>query len=132
MKHQRNVVGSKIPELQNIQMRASESSAEIDAAQLVADYHIAGLQGAAISGLSSDRASLLKLQRDYAYISQICQSAVARLVDTSGAGGLNKDSAVNLNQAYMKGASAHLTMGWDANCVPYGKFLLGIEHQGLI
>ena len=77
-------------------------------------------------------ASLLKLQRDYAYIGQIYQSAVARLVDASGAGGLNKDSAVNLNQAYMKGASAHLTMGWDANCVPYGKFLLGIEHQGLI
>lgn len=132
MKHRRNVFGSKVPELQNIQMRVSESSAEIDAAQLVADHHIATLQAAAISGKSPDRASLLKLQRDCAYIGRTCQAAVARLVDASGAGGLNEDSELQLNQADMKGVSAHLTMGWDANCVPYGKFLLGVEHQGLI
>jgi 3-hydroxy-9,10-secoandrosta-1,3,5(10)-triene-9,17-dione monooxygenase len=132
MKQRRNVFGSKVPELQNIQMRASESSAEIDAAQLVADHHVAALQAAAMSGTTPDKAYLLKLQRDCAYIGRICQHAVARLVEASGAGGLNEDNDMQLNQADMKGVGAHLTMGWDANCVPYGKYLLGVEHQGLI
>lgn len=132
MKQRRNMFGSKIPELQNIQMRTSEASAEIDAAQTIADHHVAALQSAAASGTWPTRDYLMKLQRDCAYVGKLCQSAVARLVDASGAGGLNDDNDVQLNQADMKGVGAHITMGWDANCVPYGKFLLGLEHRGLI
>jgi 3-hydroxy-9,10-secoandrosta-1,3,5(10)-triene-9,17-dione monooxygenase len=132
MKQRRNMFGSKIPELQNIQMRTSEASAEIDAAQVLADHHVAVLQDAASSGTWPKRDYLMKLQRDCAYIGKLCQNAVARLVDASGAGGLNDDNDVQLNQADMKGVGAHITMGWDANCVPYGKFLLGLEHRGLI
>jgi 3-hydroxy-9,10-secoandrosta-1,3,5(10)-triene-9,17-dione monooxygenase len=132
MKQRRSVFGSKVPELQNIQIRTSESSAEIDAAELIAENHVRTLQSLADSGQAPDRAYLLKLQRDCAYIGRICQSAVTRLVEASGAGGLDETNVVQLNQADMKGVSAHLTMGWDANCVPYGKFLLGVDHQGLI
>ena len=132
MKQRRNVFGSRIPELQNIQMRTSEASAEIDAAQVVAEHHVAVLQDAANCGKVLERHYLLKLQRDCAYIGRLCQAAITRLVEASGAGGLDESNDVQLNQADMKGVGAHLTMGWDANCVPYGKYLLGVEQTGLI
>lgn len=132
MKHRRNAFGSKVPELQNIQMRTSEASAEIDAAQLVADHHIAVLQAAAEHATPLSRAYLLKLQRDCAYVGRVCQSALNRLTEAQGAGGLSDDNDVQMNQADLKGVCAHLTMGWDANCVPFGKHVLGVEHHGLI
>lgn len=132
MKQRRNTFGAKIPELQSIQMRASEASAEIDAAETIATAHIETLQTAARARMTLDQAYLLKLQRDCAFIGKLCQNAAARLVEAQGAGGLSEDNEVQLNQADMKGVCAHLTMGWDANCVPYGKYLLGIEHTGMI
>jgi 3-hydroxy-9,10-secoandrosta-1,3,5(10)-triene-9,17-dione monooxygenase len=132
MKQRRSVFGSKVPELQNIQIRTSESSAEIDAATLIAETHVRALQTLAEQGEVPERGYLLKLQRDCAYIGRVCQTAVARLVDASGAGGLDEANDVQLNQADMKGVTAHLTMGWDANCVPYGKYLLGVEHHGIV
>jgi 3-hydroxy-9,10-secoandrosta-1,3,5(10)-triene-9,17-dione monooxygenase len=132
MKHRQSVFGSKVPELQNIQIRTSESSAEIDAAALIAENHVRTLQSLAEAGRAPERAYLLKLQRDCAYIGRLCQTAVARLVEASGAGGLDEANDVQLNQADMKGVTAHLTMGWDANCVPYGKYLLGVEHHGIV
>jgi 3-hydroxy-9,10-secoandrosta-1,3,5(10)-triene-9,17-dione monooxygenase len=132
MKQRRNVFGSKIPELQNIQIRTATASAEIDAADVLAQHHVETLQAAADNSAALDKSYLMKLQRDCAYIGVLCQAAVARLADASGAGGLSEDNEVQLNQADLKGVCAHLTMGWDANCVPYGKYLLGLEHSGII
>ena len=50
MKQRRSAFGSKVPELQNIQMRTSEASAEIDAVHVVTDHHVAILQDAAQTG----------------------------------------------------------------------------------
>lgn len=132
MKERRNAFGSKVPELQNIQMRTSEASAEIDAADAIASAHVAALQHAAMTGARMSQGEIMKLQRDCAYAGRLCQTAVGRLAEAMGAAGLYEDNEVQLNQADLKGVCAHLTMGWDANCVPYGKFLLGIEHKGLI
>jgi len=132
MKQRRNVLGSKIPELQNIQLRTSEAGAEIGAAEIIARHHVTTLQAAAEAGTGLARGYLLQLQRDCAYIGRLCQNAVARLVDAQGAGGLNADNLVNMAQADLRGVCAHMTMGWDANAVPWGKFALGIEHKGLI
>ncbi|MCA9268108.1 MAG: hypothetical protein KDA41_06535, partial [Planctomycetales bacterium] len=89
-------------------------------------------QAAAVAGNGVARSDLLRLQRDCAYIGRLCTNAVNRLAEAQGAGGLSDDNPVNLAQADLRGVCSHMTMGWDANCVPYGKFLLGIEHQGLI
>jgi 3-hydroxy-9,10-secoandrosta-1,3,5(10)-triene-9,17-dione monooxygenase len=132
MTERRNLMGSKIPEMQNIQMRASHASAEIDAAHLVAKHQVLALQTAAANTGSLSRADVLKVQRDCAYVGHLCQSAVARLVEALGAGGLNEDNDAQVNQADLKGVCSHVTMGWDANSVPYGKQLFGIEHKGLI
>ncbi|MBL8631312.1 MAG: hypothetical protein JNM81_16880 [Rhodospirillaceae bacterium] len=132
MTHRRNVMGSKIHELQSIQMRASHASAEIDAAHTIAADHVQRLQAAALTGQGLTREAILKLQRDCAYVGYLAQNAVARLVEALGAGGLNEDNDAQINQADLKGVCSHITMGWDANSVPYGKYLLGIEHKGLI
>jgi len=132
MKHRRNVMGSKVPELQNIQMRTSEAGAEIAAAEALIQRHISILQAAANRDGLLDRGYLLQLQRDCAYTGRLCQNAVARLIEAQGAGGLSDDNLVNMAQADLRGICAHMTMGWDANCVPWGKYALGIEHKGLI
>ena len=132
MTQRRNVLGSKIPELQNIQMRTSEAGAEIAAGEALIAQHIATLRTAANRDGKLDRGTLLQFQRDCAYIGRLCQNAVARLNDAQGAHGLAEDNLVNLAQADLRGVCAHMTMGWDANCVPWGKYALGIEHKGLI
>ncbi|MBL8642512.1 MAG: hypothetical protein JNK21_01155 [Rhodospirillaceae bacterium] len=132
MKQRRNVTGAKIHELQSIQMRVSQASAEIDAAHLIANHHVRELQAAAQSGRGLAREAVLKVQRDCAYVGHLTQNAVARLVEAMGAGGLNEENDAQINQADLKGVCSHITMGWDANCVPYGKHLLGLEHKGLI
>ncbi len=132
MTERRNVMGSKVPELQNIQMRASEAAAEIDAAHLVAERHVLALQTAALKDGIISRGDILKLQRDCAYVGHLCQNAVARLVEALGAGGLNEDNEAQINQADLKGVCSHVTMNWDANSVPFGKHLFGIAHKGLI
>ncbi|MDX2222248.1 MAG: acyl-CoA dehydrogenase family protein [Rhodospirillaceae bacterium] len=132
MKQRRNVFGSKVPELQNIQIRVSEASAEIDAGRTIAQSHVAMLQDMAARGAGCERGDLLRLQRDCAYVGKLCLAAVNRLLDAQGAGGLGDTNPVNLAIADLRGVTAHLTMGWDANCVPYGKYLLGVEHHGII
>ncbi len=132
MKQRRNVMGAKLHELQNMQMRVSHASAEIDAAHTIAASHVSFLQTAAEKRDAIDRETILRIQRDCAYIGHICQNAVARLVDVLGAGGLNEENEAQINQADLKGVCSHITMGWDANSVPYGKYLLGVEHKGLI
>lgn len=125
LRERKNAFGAKVAEFQSLQLRVSESSAEIDAALAIAEKTVAMLQAAAAaSGLSKEQN--LKLQRDAAYIGKLCSSAVARLADAQGAGGLAADNLVNIAQADLKGALSHLTMGWDANATPYGKFLLGV------
>lgn len=132
MRQRRNVLGSKIPEMQNIQIRTSHASAEIDAAWLIAMHHVSNLQKASMEGRQVERSYVLKIQRDCAYVGKICQSAVGSLIDAMGGGGLSEDNVVQMAYADMKGACAHITMGWDANSVPYGKHLFGIEHKGII
>lgn len=132
MKQRRNVMGSKIPELQNIQMRTSEAGAEIAAGEALIDKHIAALRAAASKDGVLDRGYLLQFQRDCAYIGRLCLNAVGRLIDSQGAHGLADDNLVNLAHADLRGVTAHMTMGWDQNCVPWGKHALGIAHQGLI
>jgi 3-hydroxy-9,10-secoandrosta-1,3,5(10)-triene-9,17-dione monooxygenase len=132
IKQRRGTFGAKIAELQNIQIRVSESSAEVDAARHIAEYHIGHLQQAAMTGKGADKTQILKHQRDCAYIGRLCTRAIERLAEAQGAGGLSEDNPVQQALADIKGVCAHITMGWDANCVPYGKTLLGIEHHGII
>jgi 3-hydroxy-9,10-secoandrosta-1,3,5(10)-triene-9,17-dione monooxygenase len=132
IKKRRGTFGAKLAELQNIQIRVSESSAEIDAARHIAEYHIGHLQQEAMTGKGADKTHILKHQRDCAYIGRLCTRAVERLSEAQGAGGLSEDNPVQQALADLKGVCAHITMGWDANCVPYGKTLLGVEHYGII
>jgi 3-hydroxy-9,10-secoandrosta-1,3,5(10)-triene-9,17-dione monooxygenase len=126
LRERKNAFGAKVAEFQSLQLRVSESSAEIDAATAIAEKLVAELQAAATSAAGLSKAQNLKLQRDAAYIGKLCANAVARLADAQGAGGLAADNLVNIAQADLKGALSHLTMGWDANATPYGKFLLGV------
>ncbi|MDX2144071.1 MAG: acyl-CoA dehydrogenase family protein [Rhodospirillaceae bacterium] len=132
IKQRRGTFGAKLAELQNIQIRVSESSAEIDAARHIAEYHIGHFQQEAMTGKGADKTHILKHQRDCAYIGRLCTRAAERLAEAQGAGGLSEDNPLQQALADIKGVCAHITMGWDANSVPYGKSLLGIEHQGMI
>ena len=125
LRDRRNAFGAKVSDFQSQQLRVAESSAEIDAATALAEKAVALLQQAAAADAGLSREQNLKLQRDAAYIGKLCNSAVARLAEAQGAGGLAADNPVNIAQADLKGALSHLTMGWDANATPYGKFLLG-------
>ncbi len=123
-----NLQNSKIAQFMTMQIRVSEASAEIDSALLLYLHTVDVIRKAAQRGQGIEQGELLKIQRDCAYMSKLCQRAVERLVDVMGAGGLTEDNFVQLALADIKGACAHITMVWDANAVPYGKHLLGIPQ----
>ena len=127
-----NLKNSKMSQFTTLQLRVSESSAEIDCATLIYQHTLNVIRTAADLGQGIDQGDRLKIQRDCAYMGRLCQSAVERLVDVMGAGGLAEDNFVQLALADIRGACAHITMIWDANGVPYGKHLLGIPHEGII
>jgi len=132
MRERVNVMQAKIAENQTIQVRVSEAAAEIDCAELLMDRIIATCQDRAANGPPLDQGDVLRIQRDCAYIAQLCQRAVGRLSAALGAGGLSEDNRVQQAEVDLKGVAAHITMAWDANAAPYGKHLFGLPHHGLI
>ncbi len=118
----------RIAENATLQLRTSEASAEIDSARQLFDNDVALMRKAAADGAGLTSETVARLKRNSAYVATLCKRAVARLVETMGAGGLYHDNLVQLAHADVQAASVHITTVWDLNALAYGKVLLGVEE----
>ena len=118
----------RIAENATLQLRTSEASAEIDCARQLYENDVTLMREAAEEGKGLSSETVARLVRNSAYVATLCKRAVARLVETMGAGGLAHDNFVQLAHADVQAASVHITSVWDLNALAYGKVLLGVEE----
>ncbi len=110
-----------------MQIRVSESSAEIDSAKLVYRDEINKLRQAAEQDRALTAAELARIQRNCGYIAKLCKTATYRLVEALGAGGLDSTSLVHTGYADVLAGTAHKALAFDFNLPPYGAALFGLN-----
>ncbi len=117
----------RIAENSTMQLRVSESSAEIDVGRLILDSDLRFLRRASQNDGNLTKKDIARIIRNVAYIAVLGRRAVSRLTETMGAHGLQDDNFVHLAFSDIQAAGSHLATVWDSNAQPYGKALLGIE-----
>ena len=110
-----------------MQIRVSESSAEIHAAQLIYRDEINSLRQVAEQDRSLTAMELARIQRNCGYIAKLCKAATHRLVEALGAGGLDSSSLVHTGYADVMAGAAHKALAFDFNLPPYGATLFGLD-----
>ena len=114
-------------DLQSIQLRIAESSAEYEAARRT------------VLGDIRESINILKEKedipadmhhrnrRDMGYCPRLCQAAVDRLFYAAGAGALSLDSNLQRQFRDVHAAGAQVFLSWDINATNYGRARLGVE-----
>ena len=110
-----------------VQMRLSESAAEINAAQLVAENQLALLnrRGRAHEAFTEEERSAIT--RDRAFAMRLCYSAVQRLVNQMGALGVFDDNPVQRCFRDLHVMGTQFGVAWDINMPAWGRWSLGLS-----
>ena len=120
------IFGDKVAENPAVQLRVSESSAELAAAAALAERMYATLNGRGKKlepFTEEERASLM---RDRAYIMKLCRQSCERLVTMMGAQGLFNTNPVQRAFRDLHAMATQFGVNWDLNMPPYGRLALGL------
>jgi 3-hydroxy-9,10-secoandrosta-1,3,5(10)-triene-9,17-dione monooxygenase len=121
------IFGNKVAENAAVQMRVSESAAEIHAADIVAQNDFAFLHGAAKSGRRLSNEERTAIVRNRALIAKMCVRATQRLVQMMGAAGLSDDNPVQRHYRDVQGMATQIGVAFDVNMPPWGRWALGLD-----
>jgi alkylation response protein AidB-like acyl-CoA dehydrogenase len=118
--------GQRVAMLEGVQLKLSESAAEVDAARLIAHRNCLGNA----EDIRRDGALTLQARarnrRDQSFAVKLCLSAVDRLHAASGAHGLYQDNRVGQAFRDVHAAAAHVAFNWEMAAKPYGQLRLGL------
>lgn len=120
------VFGDKVADNPAVQMRVSESAAELAAAAALAEKMYATLNGRGKKlepFTEEERASLM---RDRAFIMKLCRQSCERLVTMMGAQGLFNSNPVQRAFRDLHAMATQFGVNWDLNMPPYGRLALGL------
>lgn len=108
-----------------VQVRLSESAAEIDTAILLAERTTARIADAIDEGRSMIGEERVAWKRDNSFAAQLMVRGVDRLVQMMGASGQSDDNPVQRMARDIRAMATHGSLQWDMNLAPYGQWLLG-------
>lgn len=124
MAHRNEVMSEKkIAGVVTMQMRVSESSADVDAAAALYRSDIEHLRTRAAAGEELTALDTARVQRNSAYVANLCKRATSRLVEVLGAGGLDVSHPVHRGHQDVLAGSAHKALAWDFLMPNYGNAL---------
>ncbi len=118
---------SKLAELQSLQLRAAESSAEIDAAHAVYRTDLAHMWAAADDDRNLRPDELLKFKRNCAFVATLSKRAASRVIESMGAGGMSDGNPAHTSFSDTLAGAAHGALSWDRNATFWGKQLFGLN-----
>lgn len=118
---------SKVAELQSLQLRAAESSAEIDAALAIYRGDLAHMWAAADDDRNLRPDELLKFKRNCAYVATLSKRAASRVIESMGAGGMTDSNPAHTSFSDTLAGAAHGALSWDRNATFWGKQLFGLN-----
>lgn len=114
--------GDKLPVSQAIQLRISESAAEIDAARSLCERDMGLARAAAEESRPLSDLEKLRIHRNAAFVAMACRRATTRLVEALGARGLDPANPVQRFHADTCAGAAHGVLAWDAVGLAYGDY----------
>jgi 3-hydroxy-9,10-secoandrosta-1,3,5(10)-triene-9,17-dione monooxygenase len=127
-----DVFAQKIASNATLQLRTSESSAEIDCARLLYANDIARIRDSVSGGPALELEEMARIKRNASYVGQLSKRATARLAAAMGARGLDEDNFVHMAHADISAACSHISMVWDTCALPYGMAKLGVLTENLL
>lgn len=127
-----DVFAQKIAGNATLQLRTSESSAEIDCAKLLYENDIARIHDSLSGGAPLELSDVARIKRNASYVGQLSKRATQRLSEAMGARGLDESNFVHLAKSDIGAACSHISMVWDTCALPHGMDKLGILTEALI
>jgi alkylation response protein AidB-like acyl-CoA dehydrogenase len=121
----RKVRGKPLADLQNMQLRLAEASAEVEAARLLcvstAKENMAIVNAGNVLGLTD----LGRSRRNAAYAVKLAKSATQRIFEATGANGIYEAAQIQRAFRDVQAAASHIALGWDLSGMIYAREALG-------
>ncbi len=120
------IFGNKVADNAAVQMRVSESAAELAAAAALAEnmYVMLNARGKALEPFTEEERAVA--MRNRAYIMKLCRQSCERLVTMMGAQGLFDSNPVQRAFRDLHAMATQFGVNWDLNMPPYGRLALGL------
>ncbi|MEQ8508571.1 MAG: acyl-CoA dehydrogenase family protein [Rhodospirillaceae bacterium] len=118
---------SKVAEFQSLQLRAAESSAEVDAAYSIYRRDLEHMWAAAEADRNLKPDELLKFKRNGAFVATLSKRAATRVIEAMGAGGMTDSNPAHTAFSDTLAGAAHRALAWDINGTLWGKELFGLN-----
>lgn len=125
----RNSRGTKIAELQAVQLTLAEASAEIESAGLLTENTCARNTADLAAERPISVAQLAWTRRNAVYSTRLSYNATQRVFKASGGSALIDDTPIQIVFRDVVAGSNHLFLGWDQNAQYYGRCLLGLPVE---
>ena len=121
-----SIFAQKIANNPTLQLRTSESSAEIDCARLLYENDLSRIKDSLKKTKPLQLHEIAKIKRNASYVGELARRATNRLASAMGAKGLDEKNLVHLANSDINAACSHISMVWDTCSLPYGMSQLGI------
>ena len=116
--------GTRMADLQSLQLRVAESSAELDAAEALYRSDIAFVNTLAKTDGDLTPQHVARIARNCGFIANLCRRSGLRLVEALGATGTEDSNPVQRAFDDTLAGAAHRSLGWDLSASNFGKLLL--------
>ena len=122
LKNKVSTRGAKVADFTHTQIRISEVSAQLAAAEALLEKTVERLG----TGEPIDTHEKLRIRRNYGYVARMCNQAVKTIVDNSGAGIVYEGHPMNRYWRDVQASSMHITFNFDWLGEMFGKAELGL------
>jgi alkylation response protein AidB-like acyl-CoA dehydrogenase len=123
----RSVAQVKLAELQSVQMRIAEATAEIEAARAVLKVDCAKIVAASHRRELPDDTQRMTYRLNIGYAAKLCVQAVERLLPIVGGRGLELHNPVQRSWRDVHAVAQHIALVWDVQALNYGAVRLGLK-----
>ena len=127
-----NYTGSRISELQNIQIKVAEAGAAIDAARLMMEADCRESMEIAARNEAPDLEAKAKYRRNGAYSANLCVEAVNKLYQASGGGGIYTRNPLARAFRDIHAARAHIAFSMDVAGTTFGRIAMGLGSDNAV
>lgn len=117
---------ARVAEFQSLQLRAAESSVEIDTAEAVYRQDLRYMWQAADEDRELTQPELIRFKRNCAYVTTLAKRSATRVIEAMGAGGMSDGNPAHTAFSDTLGGGSHRALQWDINGTMWGKHLFGL------
>ena len=119
--------GNPLSQVASYHLRLAESSAEVDAAQLIMQRDCREIMELAHRDALPTIDDRARYRRDHAYVTRLSVRAIDRLFEASGGHSLYDSNPMQRFHRDAHAASHHVGLSWDVLAEQYGRVRAGLE-----